>query len=72
MKLLRIGNRIINPEAIIAATYDIAAYHPVTQETWQECIVTFGCNDTQIFYNEEAEQVWSFLCSALDCHNIPQ
>lgn len=70
MKLLRIGNRIINPGAIVAANYDPSAYHPATHETYQECTVFFGCDDLEVFYNEEAEQVWSFLCEALDCQNI--
>lgn len=70
MNLIRIGNRIINPNLILAASYDPTALHPATHETWAECIVSFGCDDMEIFYNEEAEQVWSFLCDALDCRNI--
>ena len=70
MQLLRIGNRIINPSHILHASYDPTAYHPASQETWRECIVSFAGDEYEIFYNDEAEQVWGFLCASMHCRNL--
>jgi hypothetical protein len=70
MKLIRIGTRIIDVDRIIAAIYDPTATHPGSTQERPECAVSFGCDDMQIFYDREAEQVWSYLCEAIDCRNI--
>uniref|UniRef100_A0A832H0H7 Uncharacterized protein n=1 Tax=Oscillatoriales cyanobacterium SpSt-402 TaxID=2282168 RepID=A0A832H0H7_9CYAN len=70
MQLLKIGNRIINPEAILHVSYDPSNFHPATREEWRECVVTFGRDDEQIFYNEEADQVWAYLSAKMHCRTI--
>lgn len=70
MQLLKIGNRLINPESILHASYDPAAMHPATREEWRECTVTFAPDETQTFYNEEAHRVWSYLCDQCLYHDV--
>lgn len=70
MKLLQIGNRIINPEKVIHTSYNPTAYHPASTDTWKECVVSFGCDEFDAFYNEEADQVWAYLSASMNCRNI--
>ncbi len=70
MQLLKIGNRLIDVKKIVTVSYDPKATHPMTVETWSECIVSFGCDDVQIFYEEEADIVWEYLCSDLNSRSI--
>jgi len=62
MELLRMGNRLINPDLITHVSYE--------RETkiGRECVVSFGCDDCVIFYNDEADVVWAFL--SLHCRNF--
>lgn len=61
MRLYQIGDRIFNLDAVTHATYDPAAGCPGTEETWEECVVSFE-RECQIFYGREAVGVWSLLC----------
>jgi hypothetical protein len=55
------GHRILNLDAITHASYDPLVSHPGCSDTWKECAVSFGNEDTQIFYNDEAEALWLLL-----------
>lgn len=70
MKLLQIGNRIINPAQILHASYEPTAFHPASRDTWKECVVSFAGDETAIFYNDEAETVWGFLSASMHCRNL--
>ena len=70
MQLLKVGNRIINPAHILHVSYEPTAFHPATDDTWQECIVSFAGDEYEIFYNEEADQVWAYLSTAMHCRTL--
>lgn len=65
MALLKIGDRIINKDLVTHCTYDKNVSFPhLPGVCWRECIVSFGADDTQIFINDEADQVWTYLSVA--------
>jgi hypothetical protein len=70
MHLLKVGNRIINPDHILHVSYEPTAYHPATADTWRECTVSFSGEEYEIFYNEEADQVWAYLSTAMHCRTL--
>lgn len=66
-ELLRIGNRIVNPLHILHVSYDPYASNPGSVQVWKECVVSFAGDEYEIFYNDEAETVWSYLSSSMNC-----
>jgi hypothetical protein len=68
--LYKIGDHVININAITYASYDPAAEQPCEEGTWQELAVSFGCDDSAFFYGLEAVQLWGLLTSHLYCHDI--
>lgn len=55
MKFFQIGDRLINADHITHATYTHDQGEP-------QLVVSFvGCEDCQIFYGSEAEQLWARL-----------
>lgn len=56
MKLFQIGDRCINADHLTHATFT-----PGDQVEAQLVISFVGCEDCQIFYGHEAEQLWARL-----------
>lgn len=65
--LLRIGNRIINLDAITQVAYDPSAYHPGSKESYTECRILFGHDNEQIFYGVEADLAWTVIKAQAKC-----
>ena len=51
-----IGNRAINLNAITHA-----AFEPGAGNEGAQLVISFGCEDAQIFYDSEAETVWTLI-----------
>ena len=51
-----IGNRAINMDAITHASFE-----PGAGSTGAQLVLSFGGDDTQIFYDTEAETVWTLI-----------
>lgn len=51
-----IGNRAINLDTITHASFEPGAGHEGAQ-----LVLSFGGDDTQIFYDSQAEQVWGLI-----------
>jgi hypothetical protein len=70
MKLLKIGNRLINLDQITSVSYEPEATNPGSPQYWVECVVSFSADDYTVFYNGEAEIVWAYLSSTLNCRSF--
>jgi len=60
-RFFQVGNRVFNLEAMTHVSYEPTAFHPATQDTWQECTISFANDECQTFYGEEAEVVWAVI-----------
>ena len=61
MKLIRIGDRLLNIDAITHASFDEAHTYPATEETFPECCISFAGDDCCILYGPEAVRMWGYL-----------
>lgn len=68
MKFIRIGNRCFDLQAVTHVFYDEQVTSPDGTHTWRECVVSFGADDYQVFYNAEADRAWE--CFRLYAHDL--
>ena len=64
MQLVTVGNhRGFNLTTLTHYAYEVVGLGMGTSEMSCEmgCVLSFGCDDTLIFYGEEAMQVWEML-----------
>jgi hypothetical protein len=72
MKFIKIGDRIINLDEIVHATWEPARASTVKYKTQagietrdirieNTLTISFGCEELQIFYGAEADAVWRVL-----------
>lgn len=64
MKNIQIGNRIINLASVSHISYEPEVSHPALEETWTECVVSFGCDDIVTLYGQEADLFWRIMADA--------
>lgn len=74
MQLLKIGNRIINPEKITHVAYtqaldDPSPNHPQGR-IHRQCDISFERDSYEIFYDDEADLVWAYLSASMHCRNL--
>lgn len=61
MKLITVGDRCFNLEAVTHASYDVVCDDGGANA--MGCTISFGCDEILIFYGDEALQVWAILQS---------
>jgi hypothetical protein len=61
MKLVTIGDRTINLETMTAATWMPQTTVESGTIRQRRIIISFGCDDTEIFYEAEADALWACL-----------
>ena len=59
MQLITVGNRGFNLATLTHYAYDVVSTETGANE--MACVLSFGCDDTLIFYGEKAMQVWEML-----------
>lgn len=60
-RLIQIGDRAFNLEAVTHCAYQPCLPGTEDSNPDTQCIISFGCEDIQIFYGDEAEVVWTII-----------
>lgn len=73
-RMIKIGNRAIDLESITSVSYDPKGYlldipglnDKRFERKTSELCVSLGCDDLQVFYDEEADRLWQVICQSTD------
>ena len=60
-QLIKINDRIVDLNAVTHATYNPSALSLDASVLQPELVLSFGCDEVQIFTNHEADLVWKIL-----------
>lgn len=60
-QLIRVGDRIVDLNAVTHATFDPEAVDLYGGNPHHECTLSFGCDEIQVFHEGEADVVWKLL-----------